>query len=309
MEHIEIPANFATVIGDFTSDLATTFPEYSDTWKGMSSKMNETELETLYKFCMNVYPERFFDILYQNSDIFSENDESNTHFLPNMDFKLLYNSEGVTDNMQKSIWKYLQLVLFTVIGGIKDKSTFGDSMNAFEGIDEDELQEKMNETMSGLTDFFKNMDTDNKPENENGVDSNSSEGTSMPPKMNGIPDMENMQDHLKSLFNGKIGSLAKEMADEISGEFEDILGNGNENANPQDIIKNLMKNPAKIMGLMKTVGGKLDEKLKNGDISREEIMKEAGDLLGKMKESSVETNLPRCLQKWQRVWEVPEWGT
>ena len=286
MEHIEIPANFATVIGDFTSDLATTFPEYSDTWKGMSSKMNETELETLYKFCMNVYPERFFDILYQNSDIFSENDESNTHFLPNMDFKLLYNSEGVTDNMQKSIWKYLQLVLFTVIGGIKDKSTFGDSMNAFEGIDEDELQEKMNETMSGLTDFFKNMDTDNTSENENADDSNSSEGTSMPPNMNGIPDMENMQDHLKSLFNGKIGSLAKEMADEISGEFEDILGDGNENANPQDIIKNLMKNPAKIMGLMKTVGGKLDEKLKNGDISREEIMKEAGDLLGKMKESS-----------------------
>ena len=286
MEHIEIPANFATVIGDFTSDLATTFPEYSDTWKGMSSKMNETELETLYKFCMNVYPERFFDILYQNSDIFSENDESNTHFLPNMDFKLLYNSEGVTDNMQKSIWKYLQLVLFTVIGGIKDKSTFGDSMNAFEGIDEDELQEKMNETMSGLTDFFKNMDTDNTSENENADDSNSSEGTSMPPNMNGIPDMENMQDHLKSLFNGKIGSLAKEMAEEISGEFEDILGDGNENANPQDIIKNLMKNPAKIMGLMKTVGGKLDEKLKNGDISREEIMKEAGDLLGKMKESS-----------------------
>ena len=285
MENIQIPTNFATVISDFTSDLSTTFPEYNDVWKDMSSTMNETELEDLYKFCMNVYPERFFDILYQNSDIFSEKDESNTHFLPNIDFKLLYNSEGVTDNIRKTIWKYLQLVLFTVVGGIKDKSSFGDSMNLFEGIDEDELQEKMNETMSGLTDFFKNMDTDT-PNSETPDDNNSSEETPKSSNMDGMPDMENMQDHLKALFNGKIGSLAKEMAEEISGEFEDILGEGHENANPQDVIKKLMKNPAKIMGLMKTVGGKLDAKLKNGDISREEIMKEAGDLLGKMKESS-----------------------
>jgi hypothetical protein len=285
MENIQIPANFAIVIGDFTSDLSTTFPEYNNIWKDMSSTMNETEVEHLYKFCMNVYPERFFDILYQNSDIFSEKDESNTHFLPNIDFKLLYNSEGVTDNIRKTIWKYLQLVLFTVVGGIKDKSSFGDSMNLFEGIDEDELQEKMNETMSGLTDFFKNMETETS-NSETSNDNNSSEETHRTSNMDGMPDMENMQDHLKALFNGKIGSLAKEMAEEISGEFEDILGEGHENASPQDLIKSLMKNPAKIMGLMKTVGGKLDAKLKNGDISREEIMKEAGDLLGKMKESS-----------------------
>ena len=47
-----------------------------------------------------------------------------------------------------------------------------------------------------------------------------------------------------------------------------------------------MKNPTKIMGLMKSVTGKLDAKMKSGEISREEIMKEAGDLLGKMKESA-----------------------
>ena len=37
---------------------------------------------------------------------------------------------------------------------------------------------------------------------------------------------------------------------------------------------------------MKTVTGKLDAKMKSGEISREEIMKEAGDLLGKMKDSA-----------------------
>jgi len=34
---------------------------------------------------------------------------------------------------------------------------------------------------------------------------------------------------------------------------------------------------------MKKVSGKLDSKMKSGEISRDELMKEAGDLLGKMK--------------------------
>ena len=45
-----------------------------------------------------------------------------------------------------------------------------------------------------------------------------------------------------------------------------------------------MKNPAKIMGLMKSVTGKLDQKMKSGDISKDEIMKEATDIMGKMKD-------------------------
>ena len=76
------------------------------------------------------------------------------------------------------------------------------------------------------------------------------------------------------------------MAEEISGDFTELLGDNVENANPQDIMKKLMKNPTKIMGLMKSVTGKLDAKMKSGEISRDELMKEAGDLLGKMKEST-----------------------
>ena len=113
--------------------------------------------------------------------------------------------------------------------------------------------------MESITDFFKNM-----TDNESSESENSSEGsTSMPFNMNDIPNMENMQEHLQALFNGKIGSLAKEMAEEISGEFSDLLGDNTENANPQDVIKKLIKNPKKIMGLMKTVTSKLDAKMKS----------------------------------------------
>ena len=282
MDSTEVPTNFVTVINDFTNDLSTTFPEYSDKWNHLTGTIDDSTRDEIYKHCITVYPERFFDILYQNADIFSDKQEVNVNFLPNVDFKILYNSEGVTDSIRKTIWKYLQLVLFTVIGSVKDKSTFGDSMNMFEGIDEKDLQEKLGETMEGLTDFFKDMGKNESSESEG----SSEQEQSMPFNMNGMPNMENMQEHLHTLFNGKIGSLAKEMAEEISGDFTDLLGDNAENASPQDVMKKLMKNPTKIIGLMKSVTGKLDAKMKSGEISREEIMKEAGDLLGKMKEST-----------------------
>jgi hypothetical protein len=284
MDQTTIPKNFASVIYDFTKDLSITFPEYVHLWNDMIYPELPGDLLTqIFEHCKTVYPARFFDILYQNDDIFLEESTTNVCFLPNVDFKLLFNTEGVSENTKKSIWKYLQLVLFTVIGEVKDKDTFGETMNMFDGIDEKDLHEKLSETMSGLTDFFKNMESstdDSKQPAEN-----TEEFKNMFDKMNGMPNMDNIQDHLKTLFNGKIGSLAKEMAEEISGEFADLLGaDVNNTDNPQDVVKKLMKNPKKIMDLLKSVSGKLDNKMKSGEISREEIMKEAGDLIGKMKD-------------------------
>ena len=128
MENINentIPENFQTVILDFTKDLSITFPEYTYLWaKYVNTNLPEEELIELYNYCLTVYPERFFDILYQTDDIFKPDATTNTLFLPNVEFKLLFNCEGVSENTKKSIWKYLQLVLFTVIGGVKDKSEF-----------------------------------------------------------------------------------------------------------------------------------------------------------------------------------------
>jgi hypothetical protein len=160
--------------------------------------------------------------------------------------------------------------------------------------------------MSGITDFFSNIENLDKEEKEgeegledneeaenirdkfkNMFESMSGEGEGFGglPNMSGLPNMDNIKDHLKTLFDGKIGKLAKELADEISGEFTDMLGEDVKNArSTQDVIKNLMKNPKVIMDLLKKVSGKLDSKMKNGEISRDELMKEAGDLLSKMKD-------------------------
>lgn len=278
------PSNFRSVIKDFASDLTITFPEYSYLWKKWENpELSEPDLQTLYEYCVTVYPERFFDILNQNNDIFDTSNDTNTVFLPNVDFKLLFNCKDITDNTGKAMWKYLQLMLFTIVGGMKDKSDFGETMNMFAGMDEDILQEKLNETIGSMSDFFKNMDTENTQSND--------ETEGVPDMKDGfknmfenMPNAENIQDHLKTLFDGKIGKMAKEMADDISEDFSEIFGGDTSNiTNTQDVLKELMKNPKKIMELMKKVGGKLDSKMKSGEFSREELMKEASEMMGKMK--------------------------
>ena len=103
MDSTEVPPNFVTVINDFTNDLTTTFPEYSDRWNNLTGTIDDSSRDEIYKYCVTVYPERFFDILYQNADIFSDKPDVNVNFLPNVDFKILYNSEGVTENIRKAL--------------------------------------------------------------------------------------------------------------------------------------------------------------------------------------------------------------
>jgi hypothetical protein len=307
------PENFIVIVRDFVKDLSITFPEYVHLWINWTdAKLPESEIQKLYDYCITVYPERFFDFLYQNSEIFNSDNTTNTFFLPNVDFKTLYNCDNVSENTRKAIWKYLQLLLFTIVNSVKDKSDFGDTMNMFDGIDETELQSKLNETFSSIGDFFKNME-------ENVNNNETCEDSEMPmPDMkdffkfaekmkedaeldedtesgmpggfkfnrNSMPNPEELHGHLKGLFEGKIGTLAQELAEEISQDFGDILGGNDEeqSTSTQDVLKKMMKNPKKIMDLMKTVSGKLDQKMKNGDISKDEIMKEATEWMSKMKD-------------------------
>lgn len=272
--------NFKPIISDLVNDLSTTFPEYSELWAHWRTA-DQAEYDTLYQYCLTVYPERFFDILYQNIDIFGKESVVNTMFLPNVDFKVLFNCDGVTDGTKKTLWKYLQLILFNVVGSIDDKTKFGDAAAMFDGIDEKVLQDKLKETMEGIGDLFK----------DNEFTFDAAEG-------GGMPKVDDIHEHLKGIFDGKIGKLAKELAEEISGDFADIVGDGDEGATTQDVIKKMMKNPKKMMDLVKTVSNKLTSKMDSGEITKEEIMKEAGGIMAKMKEMGGGDKLQEMLKKF-----------
>lgn len=312
------PDNFQKIISDMCNDLSTTFPEYADTWSAwtaaglgaMEPAAREETIRTLFQHCTTVFPERFFDILYKNEDMFSvakseTGAASPVCFLPGVDFKALYHCEGVSENTRNIMWNYLQLILFTIVGSVQDKANFGESKNLFEGINEGDLFEKLSETMKSMTDFFQSMGGDmggaedgdgegedtktpaNEGEKEGSGPGPAPEREDIPfssgfPKM---PNLKELHNHLKGLFDGKIGTMAKELAEEISGDLSSILGEeAKDIRSTQEVLQKLMKNPAKLSQLMKTISEKLKNKMSSGEVSQEDLMKEATEFMNKVKE-------------------------
>lgn len=287
---VQVPENLLKIITDMCADLTLTFPEYASYWSkwhwdtlhSMEIEEKNRTIQELFEYLLTVFPERFFDILYKNEDIFKVDSPVPTCFLPGVEFKTLYNCEGVSENTRNIMWNYLQLTLFTILGSVQDKNRFGQSGNIFDGIDETELFSKLTDTMKNMTEFFQNMHSNEEDKMDNEEKPSDSQEIPLPPQM---PDIKGLHEHLKGLFDGKIGALAKELAEEITGDLSSILGEDAQNVkSTQDVIKQLMKNPAKISELIKTIGNKIKTKISSGEVSQEELMKEATDLLGKMKD-------------------------
>lgn len=297
------PRKFLKIVMDMTDDLIITFPEHSDklfkwTKDGFNQTINEEELDqklnNLYNYSLKIYPERFFDIIYQNEHIFADNDV-NTCFLPGFDFEQLFNSSGISDKTRKTMWNYLKLLLLTIVSSVKDKSTFGDTNTLFNDIDEDKLLTTLTETMASMSDFFENNNIDetiNTKESVNDDFPNENE-TEEFTRQNGtnertpfdIPNVGDVFGHLKGLFDGKIGNLVKELAEEISENLADVLGKDDMNdvRSTKDVLEKLMKNPKKVTDLFKTINDKVQDKLQSGEITQEELLKEITELMAKMK--------------------------
>jgi len=271
-----IPEEFAKIIKDFITDILTTFPELEENLDKNLRIVKDNDLETiktkhndelivLHNHCKKVFPERFFDILYQNEDIFKEDSELNTEFLPGIDIKKLWHQD-ISEKTQTVIWKYLQLLLFITANNLGDNETnmFGNAADLFSAINEDELKTKLEETLGDMHKFF--------DQSGNDVDFDLS-GVN-------LPDADEMHEHINDMMGGKIGLLAKEIAEEVSGD----LNIDPENiSSTDDVFKKLLKDPSKLMNLVKSIGGKLEDKIKSGDIKQSELLEEASDVMKKMK--------------------------
>ena len=279
--------NIRSIVIDFTTDLSKVFPEYAFMWERWLTA-DDAEYEKLNQHFIAVFPDKFFDIMNSNSEIFHANSETNTMFLPDVDFKLLFNCDGVSENTKTAMWKYLQLILFTVVGSIKDASHFGDAMNLLESMDETDLQSKMQETIDGLGDFFKGFgQSDSQSDSQSGSDSQSdnqsdeSSSSSAPFK---LPKPEVLREHMKTLMDGKLGKLAKELTEEFTEDLKDVFSENDSSKSIKDLMAQIMKDPKKLMTIMKKITDKLQTKMKNGDISQDELMKEVSGLVEKFKE-------------------------
>ena len=276
-----IPAEFYNIMKDFTTDILTTFPEYKANLNNglldiLNDKNDTEDVKNLFEYIKNIYPERFFDFLYQNEDIFTK-DEINTEFLPNINFSELWNQD-ISENTKTIIWKYLQLVLFAVIKNEEDTNSFGDTAKLFEAINEDDLKKKLEEAMKEMSDIF-NMGDSPDISNINQED---------------FPNPEDLHNHINGLLEGNLGKLATEITEETMKDLDIDMSDAD---NVGDIFKNLFKNPGKLMNMIKKVGTKLDSKLQSGELKESELMEEALGLMEKMESMPGMENMKNMMSK------------
>lgn len=280
----KVPDEFYKIIKDFTEDIVTTFPEYKsiiDKWWGTPSNIDDPEkmledkndkTEFVFAHCLRVIPERFFDILYQNDSMFAQDSNVNTEFLPGIVFKYLWSCD-ISDSTRETIWKYLQLILFSLLNSVKSSKDFGDSAKLFEAINEEELKSKLEETVNHMQNMFENGDG-----NTSSSSSSSENGGGI--NMENMPSAESMHEHIQEMMKGNLGKLAMELAEEAAQDLNLDMENV---SSANDAFKQMFKNPSKLMNIVKNLGSKLDAKIKSGEIKESELISEGMEMLNKMK--------------------------
>ena len=192
-----------------SEDMRATFPEYDEQLNGIE-QLGE---DTVIAYVKKVYPPTFFDVLYKNAKVF----DTSIEFLPGIDFSYVW-KRNISEQTRDSIWQHLQLILFSVVSEMDDSSSFGDAEAFFQAVDSSSIREKLEEVLGAV-----------------------SEGQG--------PDPQDIEDHLSGLLEGKIGRLARQIAEEAAKEFEDV----GEGASVQDVFSLLIGDPLKLMNLIKKI--------------------------------------------------------
>jgi hypothetical protein len=200
--------------------------------------------------------------------------------------------------------------------------SFGDTAKLFEAIDDNELKTKLEEvigemgSMFGGADGADGADDGSTPQSHPNLDETLKKATEFmsqafeghqtngagggggsgpaPSSAPPVPDASAIHEHLSGILNGKIGKLAKEIAEETAADLNLDMEN---ETSMKGVFQQLLKNPGKLSGIIKTVGSKLDSKLKSGELKESEIMQEASELMSKMKNMPGMNNLASMLSK------------
>jgi len=193
------------------------------------------------------------------------------------------------------------LILFAIVGTMDNSDAFGETIKMFKSVEENDLKSTLEETMGKMYEFFENnknastgegQDKDG-DENREDKDQNG-EGINM----NNFPSAENLHEHINGMLGGKLGELAMEIAQETASDLNlGADGDLNADSDVKDVFQKLMKNPAKLMSLVKNVGSKLDEKIKSGSIKESELMSEASDIINRMKDMPGMGDIQSMLKK------------
>jgi hypothetical protein len=213
----------------------------------------------LYEFCLRKYPTRSADFFSKNESIFSEDSEVDTEFLPRVHFKDLWQYDDLTEGTKDAIWSYLQLISLSIGAEQLESST---------SVPPEDMDEMVQNALEHMSQIWKK-------ESDSGVFAEA--GGALPTAATSASSVEAAADPFEGLFTGKLADIAKELAEETAGSLS-----FSEDATLEDATKQLFSNPGNLAAVMQSVTAKLDQRMKSGDISQEEMMTEAMAMMGKM---------------------------
>ena len=256
-----------TLVRNFVGDLKPTFPEV----EAELIRVEQLSQEAFVGEGAPVYAESFFYILQKNDELFKVKGKGQRlELLPGVDFCRLWNAEGITDGTREAMWRHLQLIMFELIPLVGDKAQFGDSASLFEAITPEQLQDQ-------IENAFANLNLEEEGNNGEGG------GEADPGKAERMAG--EFTEHISGLMGGNLGRLANEIAEEVGHE----LGL-TRNATQKEVM-DLLRDPSRMMSLVKRIGKKLEEKIASGEVKESELLKEAAEVVDKLKDIPGAENL------------------
>jgi hypothetical protein len=232
----------------------------------------ETHLDSFLKNCNG----KGDDISSKNEIIFTKD----TILLDGINFYEIWNDEKLDDKHRENIWKYLHSLYLHAYEYHSEKD-FRSLLKDLKKLSKSKDQELSEEERTFLN-IIECLTIERKVEknkDKNDSDNDDNEESSGGFNINDIKDtFESMQNEL---FEGQIGTLAKEIADEI-----DI--NKLKLDNPMSILKSVVNgsfdennDESGVSSLVKNISNKVQSKLASGELDENKLYEEAKTVINK----------------------------
>ena len=259
----EVETQLFSIFSSFIRDLSKTYPEIKNClYRNYEDCITNTDkpikdFPRLQKF-LDLIQEHEKYITDKNSEFF----DLEIDLLEEISFKNLW-SKNISGKTRETIWKYLQT--FQIIN--INLTSNAQLQEALSQIGSNTVMEVDKKTAKDLK-KLKKLSKDVKEE---------------------IPSGENeLEDMLGGLMDSGIGSIAKEVAEQM--DVEKMFGSVNENSNPMELMAQMM-NPEKMGSIFQNINSVMEKKVESGELTQESLKAEAGGMMGKMGENEMFKNM------------------
>jgi hypothetical protein len=273
---MEIEQQVFPLFSSFIRDLGKTYPEIKNClYRNYEDCLTEVDPNQGLSECpkgLSEYPkiQSFLDVIHTHNTQITNRDPSffeiEEVILRDISFPKLW-SKNISEKTRSTIWKYFQTFGLLAIN-LKSSQALKDALSSIhkdEAVNvEDKSVAKDLQKVKRLTQGIQGSD--------------GSQET----------DDLGMEDMLGGMMNSNIGKIAQEVAESM--DIESMFGNLGDSGNPMEIMSQMM-NPEKMGSIFQNINSVVEEKMKEGSFSKDDLKKEAEGMYGNMSKNPMFANM------------------